>query len=110
VINLSQSAIQLIVCGPAPENGRFHTKIEVKVNWKVNRPPILYYGLLPFLVECNLLFYWIASILGIILVYLNTSSLFSSILAACFFLAGSFVSLRMLKLIVLIRIRKHWRG
>lgn len=100
----------IIVCGPAPENGRFHTKIEVKVNWKVNRPPILYYGLLPLLVESNLLFYWIASILGIILVYLNTSSLFSSILAACFFLVGSFVSLRMLKIIALFRIRKHWRG
>jgi hypothetical protein len=99
-----------IMCGPAPENGRFHTQIELKVNWKVNRPPILYYGILPLLVECNLLFYWLASILGIILVYLNTSSLFSSILAACFFLAGSFVSLRMLKLIVLIRARKHWWG
>ena len=75
-----------IVCSPAPENGRFHTQIELKVNWKVNRPPILYYGFLPFLVENNLLFYWIASILGIILVYLNTSSLFFLILAACFFL------------------------
>ncbi len=99
-----------IVCSPAPENGRFHTQIELEVNWRINRPPILYYGFLPFLVENNLLFYWIASILGIILVYLKTSSFLSTLLAAFFFFAGAFVSLRILKSIALIWARKYWRN
>jgi hypothetical protein len=98
-----------IVCSPAPENGRFHTQIELEVNWRINRPPILYYGFLPVLVENNLLFYWIASILGTILVYLKTSSLLSTFLAAIFFFVGAFVSLRILKAIALIWARKYWR-
>ena len=98
-----------IVCSPAPENGRFHTQIELEVNWRINRPPILYYGFLPVLVENDLLLYWIASILGIILVYLKTFSLLSTFLAAFFFFAGAFVSLRILKSIALIWIRKYWR-
>ena len=98
-----------IVCSPAPENGRFHTKIELEVNWRINRPPILYYGFLPVLVENNLIFYWIASILGTILVYLKTSSLLSTSLAAFFFFIGAFLSLRILKTIALIWARKYWR-
>ena len=98
-----------LVCSPAPENGRFHTKIELEVNWRINRPPILYYGFLPVLVENNLIFYWIASILGTILVYLKTSSLLSTSLAAFFFFIGAFLSLRILKTIALIWARKYWR-
>ena len=97
-----------IICSPAPENGKFHTQIEVEINWRINRPPILYYGFLPVLVENNLLFYWIASILGLILVYLKTSSFLYTFLAVIFFFAGAFVSLRILKSIALIWARKYW--
>jgi len=100
-----------IVCGPTPENGSFHTQIELEVNWNTNRPPILFsLPWLSFLVGNNFLFYWVASILGIILVYLKTSSLLSMFFAALLFFIGAFVSLRILKLIVLIRIKKHWRN
>jgi hypothetical protein len=99
-----------IVCESAPENGRLHTKVELEVNWKINRPPILYYGFLPLLVEGSIIFYWIASILGVILVYLKTSSLLSAFLAVCFFLVGTFVSIKILKSIALIWTRKYWRN
>ena len=99
-----------IICGPEPENCKSHTQNELEVNWKINRHPILYYGILPVMVGNNLLFYWIASILGIILVYIKTSSLLSTVLAAFLFFAGAFVSLRILKAIALIGIKKHWHG
>jgi hypothetical protein len=98
-----------IICGPEPENGEFHTQNELEVNWKINRPPILYYGYLPVLVANNLLFYWMASILSIILIYIKTYSLLSTLLSAFLFFAGAFVSLRILKAIALIWIKKHWQ-
>jgi hypothetical protein len=99
-----------IVCEPPPENGKSHSKIELEINWRLNRPPILYHGFLPLLVEGSIIFYWIASILGVILVYLKTSSVLFAFLAACFFFVGTFVSIKILKSIALIWTRKYWRN
>jgi hypothetical protein len=97
-----------IVCEPPPENGKSHSKIELEINWNSNRPPMLYYGVLPILVQGSIIFYWIASILGVILFYIKTYSFLYSFIAACIFFVSTFISIKILKLIALIWVRKYW--
>ena len=98
-----------IVCGPPPENGKSHTKIELEVNWNINRPPILFtYPWLSLFVQNNLLFYWLASILSVVLVFLKTNSFGSTILAVIVFFAGAFISVKVLQTLAFLGVVKYF--
>jgi len=100
-----------IVFGPPPENGKSHTKIELEVNWNINRPPILFtYPWLSVFVQNNLLFYWLASILSVVVVFLKTNSFWSTILAIIVFFAGAFMSVKVLQTLAFLRLRRHWHS
>ena len=99
-----------IVCSPPPKDGiHHHTKIDLEVNWRINQPPIMWNRpWLSFLVQNHLFFYWLASILGVIFVYLKSTSWSITLLSAVLFLIALFVLTKTIQIIVVAFAKKHW--
>jgi len=98
-----------IVLSPPPEDAKYHSSIDLEVNWEVNQPPILWRNpLLSLLVANNLIFYWIASILVLILIYIRNHSFILVILSGVSLLFLSFISLRIVRSIVIYKCKRHW--
>ena len=97
------------VFGPGPADGVCHTTSEIQANWAINRPPLLYGPILSSLVLSHDAFFFVASILGGVLIYLKTKSIGCALLA----LVGLLIIVRIgLKKSILILMRpglkKHW--
>ena len=98
-----------IVCIIPPDNKVHYTKVELEVNWETNQPPILMEKpWLSFFVKSHLLFYYLASILGVILVYSKSKSYITVLLSVVVFLFSLFVLEKTIQLIVVARVKKYW--
>jgi len=94
---------------PKPGNGTHHTQEELESNWRTNQPPILVSKpWLSTLVANYLLFYWVALILSLMLIYLNNATIGPCILAAILFIVGLYVSIRIVQSFVMMRVQKYW--
>jgi len=94
---------------PVPGNGTHHTQEELEKNWRTNQPPIL--ESMPWLssfVANYLLFYWVALILSLMLVYLRNDSIAPCILTAILFVVGLYLSIRTIQAFVMMRVQKYW--